>query len=816
MSFGPLWVEGARTLAATQRTEAQSVERLTETSGSIARVAPVQSAHADEPPAPIGPTSPEAEEPRRGIWTWLTGPAPEITDTIERIRARVLATILLLGVPAGLAAAIVLGRTHQSPPAQIRTMWVMTALLAVGYALSRTRHYAIAAGLTVGVAIVSGLADAVWAPDIVRVQASLGYALLGVLLCAVFFRASTTLLVAAGVLGGAVVVAVQHPAVEGAALQELVVDAGITALVFSVLSLLQVGVLKDLQAARTEVATSRGRFDLAARGANDGLWDWDMKEGTAWFSPRWAALLGVRELPEEATLSLWLDRVHRKDASKLRADLSAHVAALTPHFENTHRIRHADGTWRWVHARGLAVRDSAGRVQRMAGSITDITERKQFEEQLLHDAFHDVLSGLPNRALFLNRLAHSIARSQRRSSYLFAVLFLDLDRFKIVNDSLGHRVGDALLVQIARRIEACIRPGDTVARLGGDEFTILLDDLEEAGDAALVAERIQKALHKPFMMERQEIVTSASIGIAMSTGGYRRPEDLIRDADTAMYKAKAAGKARHMIFDSAMHEHAVEVLKLEADLRRAVANEEFVLHYQPIISLQTGRIEAFEALVRWPHPERGLVMPGDFIPMAEETGLINPLGWTVLRQACQQTKIWREAFPKHRDLQVNVNLSGRQFRQSNLVEGIVEILETSGLEAEALRLEITETVVMESAQASRELLEQLRSLGLRLCIDDFGTGYSSLNYLHDFDIDSLKIDRSFVARMGGAARPEIVQTIVDLSRSLALSVTAEGVETDGQLAQLRELDCELAQGYFFARPMDVDAADRMLWRDPKW
>lgn len=793
--------------------EALSLDGLTHTSDSIAKVAPLQ-----EAPPLRAPETAEVQRPSlslRRLWDGLTEPSDVIEDSIDRIRARVLSAILVLGVPVGAVATVALGLLPTSS-AHRSAMIFLSLLLVVGYGLVRTGRWRAGAAVAVGVAVVAGLSDAVWAADVVTIQAAFGYALLGVLMCAVFFQAWATLVVAGAVMAGIVVVAVQHPAVTGSAGRELIVGSGIMTLVFVLLSLMQIGVIRDLRRAWTKVASSEGRFALAARGANDGLWDWDMKEGTAWFSPRWGALLGLADIPSEPALSLWLDRVHREDASKLRSDLSAHVAALTPHFENVHRIRHQDGSWRWVHTRGLAVRDAAGRVQRMAGSITDITERKQFESQLLHDAFHDVLSGLPNRALFLNRLAHSIARAQRRSTYMFAVLFLDVDRFKIVNDSLGHRAGDQLLVQIARRLEACVRPGDTVARLGGDEFTILLDDIEEAEDAELVAERIQKALHKPFMIERQEVVTSASIGITLSTSGYRRPEDLIRDADTAMYKAKAAGKAQHIVFDSEMHQIAVEVLQLEAELRRAVDNEAFELHYQPIISLQTGRIEAFEALVRWPHPERGLVMPNDFIPMAEETGLINPLGWTVLRKACEQTRIWRDAFPKHRDLQINVNLSGRQFRQAELVEGIVRILEETGLEPQALRLEITETVVMESAQASRDLLERLRTHGVQLCIDDFGTGYSSLNYLHDFDIDSLKIDRSFVARMGGTGRPEIVQTIVDLSRSLALSVTAEGVETAEQLKQLRELDCELAQGYFFSRPMDVTAADRMLWRDPKW
>ena len=755
--------------------------------------------------------------PARGVLHRVTAASQDIEGEADRARARILSVVLLLSVPVGLFGMVMFVVTRETaPPLQVPTMGLTIGLLAVAWWLSRTAHWRVAAGIAIAATLGNGLATAWWAPDAIGVQAGIAYTILPVLLTAVLCPFRTTLLVASLNLFAVMVVGWLHPAFDPIVQLDAIILVGTSGLVFTLLSSFAENFMKQHATAAAELQVSEERFDLAARAANDGLWDWDMNTGLAWFSARWGQILGIEIQQSDEALALWLDRVHPDDSAKLRADLSAHVAALSAEFDNTHRIRHADGHYRWVHARGLAVRDEAGRVHRMAGSATDVTEQKQFEEQLLHDAFHDVLSGLPNRALFLNRLAHSIARAHRRSSHLFAVLFLDLDRFKIINDSMGHRAGDQLLVQLARRLEGCVRPGDTVARLGGDEFTILLDDIEDPRDAEFVADRILIALRQPFTMERQEIVMSASIGIALSTTGYHLPEDLIRDADTAMYKAKAAGKARHAVFDRKMHEDAVAQLKLEADLRRAVARDEFVLHYQPIISLQNGSIEGFEALVRWQHPERGLVMPNEFIPIAEETGMINPLGWMVLRHACEQVKIWRTSFRKYPDLMLNVNLSGRQFRQPDLVRGIVSILGDTGLAPEALNLEITETVVMESAQESRDTLAKLRDLGARMCIDDFGTGYSSLNYLHDFDIDSLKIDRSFVSRMAAGSRPEIVQTIVDLSRSLGMSVTAEGVETDEQLAQLRELDCELAQGFFFARPLPFDEAERLLARDPVW
>ncbi len=766
------------------------------------------------------PPPPAASGPRRGLAARvlaLTDPSPVLTDPGEILRARILASVLVLGVAIGLAGVASFAALRRPAYAlEVPFQALVVAALAGAYLLSRTVRWRAAAWLAIGVVITHSLVIAGAATEPIRVQAGLTYTVLGVLLSAIVLPPRATVGLGLADLAAVVAVGVLHPAFDGAALQDAVFLTGTCLAVFCVLAVLSQHFVARLGAATKDLQRSEARFHLAARGANDGLWDWDMSSGDAWFSPRWAQILGIDIQPDHASLSLWLDRVHPDDAPRLRSDLSAHIAALTPAFENTHRIRRADGTYRWAAARGVAVRDDDGRVERMAGSITDVTEQKQFEEQLLHDAFHDVLSGLPNRALFLNRLAHSIARAHRRSTYLFAVLFLDLDRFKIINDSLGHRAGDQLLVQMARRLEGCVRPGDTVARLGGDEFTILLDDIETPRDAEIVADRILAALRQPFMMERQEIVTSASIGIALSTTGYTRPEDLIRDADTAMYKAKAEGKARHVLFDRKMHEAAVAQLKLEADLRRAVARDEFVLHYQPIISLQNGSIEGFEALVRWRHPERGLVYPNDFIPIAEETGIINALGWSVLRNACEQIRIWRESFRRYEDLSLNVNLSGRQFRQPDLVRGIVSILSETGLDPQALNLEITETVVMESAQESHDVLARLRAHGVRMCIDDFGTGYSSLNYLHDFDIDSLKIDRSFVGRMAAGSRPEIVQTIVDLSRSLGMSVTAEGVETDEELAQLRELDCELAQGFLFARPLPPEEVERLLARDPIW
>jgi diguanylate cyclase (GGDEF)-like protein/PAS domain S-box-containing protein len=447
----------------------------------------------------------------------------------------------------------------------------------------------------------------------------------------------------------------------------------------------------------------------------------------------------------------------------------------------------------------------------------DITGQRMMEEQLRHDALHDALTGLPNRLLFMERLGHAILRSKRRESFLFAVLFLDLDRFKVVNDSLGHHVGDELLRLVAQRLLQCLRTEDTVARFGGDEFAILLEDIGGISDATRVAERIQAELAAPVNLSGFDVFTSASIGIALSSSSYERPEYLLRNADMAMYRAKAAGQARFEVFDRAMHASALSRLQLETDLRHALEREEFMLHYQPIVSLQTGRIAGVEALIRWAHPDRGWMAPDEFIPVAEETGLILPIGRWVLTESCRQLREWQRRFREDAPASVGVNLSAKQFSQGDLVEQIGRALEQSGLAPGALRLEITESAVMESADSAVGLMGRLKALGVGISMDDFGTGYSSLSYLHRFPLDALKIDRSFVARINdGEQGNQMVHTILTLARSLGVSAVAEGIETPEQLETLRRLECDLAQGFHFARPMDPPQLEALLAGRPRW
>ncbi|MBD2308410.1 EAL domain-containing protein [Chroococcidiopsis sp. FACHB-1243] len=521
--------------------------------------------------------------------------------------------------------------------------------------------------------------------------------------------------------------------------------------------------------------------------------------------------------PDWQLAQQWLDRVLRERLVTC---------------ENELRKIRKDGSVVWVRERSQLLFDEDGMPTELHVICRDITERKHAEEQLLHNVFHDALTGLPNRSLFMNRLERAVEHSKRDEDYLFAVLFLDLDRFKVINDSLGHTLGDEFLIAIARRLEACIRPTDMAARLGGDEFTILLEGIDDISDTIQVAERIQAQLTLPFNLGGQEVFTTASIGIVLRTTSNTQPEDLLRDADIAMYRAKSLGKARYEIFNPEMRHRAIARLQMETELRRAIERQEFRIHYQPIISLQTGRIVGFEALIRWQHPNRGLVYPTEFMSIAEEIGLGLALDRWVLREACHQLQQWQEQFLSSpadeesaasdssraiQSLTINVNLGTPQFGQAELLQHIDRVLQETHLDASSLQLEITENAIMQNDEAASVMLSQLGAMGIRLLVDDFGTGYSSLGRLHRFAIDMLKIDRSFVSNIGtSAVSLEITETIVTLAQKLDVDVTAEGVETAEQLARLRELNCGYGQGYFFSMPLEASAAEALIVTNPRW
>jgi diguanylate cyclase (GGDEF)-like protein/PAS domain S-box-containing protein len=556
---------------------------------------------------------------------------------------------------------------------------------------------------------------------------------------------------------------------------------------------------------------SEQRYALAVAGANDGIWDWNIRDQEIYFSPRWKAILGYTDAEVADQLREWFERIDHHDREQFNEALNAHLEGRSNSFECEYRMATKGGEVRWVSTRGVAVRDDAGTALRMAGSMTDITRRKQTEARLLHEAMHDALTGLPNRILFMDRLDLALRRFRRDPSKLFAVLFFDLDRFKHVNDSLGHGVGDELLGLVAARILSCLRPGDTLARLGGDEFAIVLNDISGATDAIYVVDRVQKSLAREFEIAAHTIYTSASIGIAVSSEIYRSPDEIVRDADIAMYRAKNSGQSTYAVFDTYMHDQAIFQHRMETDLRRALEKGEFEIHYQPIISLENERVLGFEALLRWQHPTRGLVMPQEFIGIVEDTSLVLPIGWWVIERACQQLAVWQRLFPVDPPLAMSVNVSGKLFLTDDMAKRLAALLEDCEIDPRTLHLEITERVVMDHGDLVLSTLSDLRDLGVELHVDDFGTGYSSLTYLQRFRYDSLKIDRSFVQTMTEKVDSSaIVEALITLGGTLGMNVVAEGVETADQVRQLQAMQCPAAQGYWYARPMHQDAVNDFL------
>ena len=568
-----------------------------------------------------------------------------------------------------------------------------------------------------------------------------------------------------------------------------------------------------------QLRVSQERYALAIEGSNDGIWDRDLVADTVYFSPRWKAMLGYAADELSNDTQEWHARVHPDDVAGLRASFDAHIAGDVPYFESEHRMMCRDGSYRWFLTRGVAIRDRRGEPTRMAGSMSDITERKAAEEVLRRSALHDALTGLPNRALFLDRLTHSLARTAREPDHRCAVLFLDLDRFKRINDGFTHAVGDELLVALGRRLTAILRPSDTVARgipdglvarLGGDEFTILLEDLESPARAADIARRIQAALQVPFTIHGRELLVSASVGISISTPGAT-PLELMRNADIAMYDAKRQGTARWSIFTEDMHSRVVDQIEVENGLRGIIEQRRLRVFFQPVVHLASGRLSGFEALARWPEGEQA-VDPARFIAVAEDSGLIADLGQLVLEEACARLADWRARAIVDDELTVSVNVSGRQLGDPDrLVADVRAALAASGIPPRCLRLEITESTVIEEPQRAREALDELSALGVGAEIDDFGTGYASLTFLQSFPGDTLKVDRSFIGAMhDNDDQQAIVRGIVALAHNLGMHVIAEGIENDEQLTLLRSIGCGYGQGHLLARPAPAEELEPVI------
>ena len=573
-----------------------------------------------------------------------------------------------------------------------------------------------------------------------------------------------------------------------------------------------VGIFNDItqqKLSESALRVSEERYKLASEGVNDGIWDWDLFSNHIYYSPRWKNILGyepeeLKDDPDE-----WFYRIHPDDLPLVQSTLEAHLGGFKSHFETEHRLRHKDGSYRWVLARGIAIKNDHNKPARIAGSLTDVTQNKLNQNQLVHQALYDKLTDLPNRALFMERLSQAIKRTKRHDQDIFAILMLDLDRFKVINESLGHLAGDQMLVEVASRLAECLRGEDTVARLGGDEFAILVNSLREPYEVVQVINRVQKEITLPVRVENQQIFSTASIGVTLSSTGYERPEDMLRDADTALYQAKNQGGNSYAIFDKLMHQEALSLLHLESDLRQALDNNQFLLYYQPIFDTLTEKVVNAEALLRWAHPQHGMIFPNQFIPLAEETGLIVPIGEWVLRTACSELNKWHLMGYHH--LKISVNFSARQFQQSDLSLMVKKALLQSGIDPGSLFIEITESRSFSQLEKFETMLWELKALGVEISIDDFGTGYSSLSTIQKLPMTNLKIGQSFIANLGERKENDLITlSIIEMAHRLGLTVIAEGVETQAQRDFLLKNECVVYQGFLFCNPIPIEQWERLL------
>ncbi len=551
---------------------------------------------------------------------------------------------------------------------------------------------------------------------------------------------------------------------------------------------------------------------LTLQSLSEGVWDWDLYRNRMYFSNRWKELLGYKDDELENSIHEWFSRIHTDDEERFGTFLLTYLLGKSRHFEIEYRILHRDGSYHWALCRGLALRDDENIAYRMAGSQTDITRTKAIEEQIKRQVFYDPLTQLPNRVLLLDRLNHTYGRVHSGRQPLLALFFLDFDRFKVINDSMGHTAGDVFLVEGAARLKRLMRAVDTVARFGGDEFIILLDDVIDEEEAREIAERIKRELEAPFIIQERNIRVTVSIGILLADAGYNSVDEIIRNADAAMQSVKRSGGNGYTIFTAAMHTGAVQRMEMEIELHDAVQRKDFCLHYQPILSFEGERIAGFEALLRWCRPDGQIIMPSDFIPMAEETGLIVPIGWWVLEEACHQLSRWQAAFPQDPPLTMSVNLSWQQLHVDDAAENVKQAIRSAGIPPDSLCLEITESGLMKDVNSAIRTLHELRQMGVKIEIDDFGTGYNTLSNLQKLPVSGLKIDRSFVMGMKDdqGRNIQFIHSIIDLAQNLNCRVVAEGVENIDQLNVLKEMDCTLWQGFLFSRPITSENAEMLL------
>ncbi|MBE0683025.1 MAG: EAL domain-containing protein [Anaerolineales bacterium] len=742
-------------------------------------------------------------------WNALILPHPRIRDDEIRISSRLLSILLVLLLPTACvflaALSIGFGPTDQTLSPDFLIFGTLMVIMAGIYWVNRMGYFDAAIMVTLFIGGLAILLEAV----IDRDMGDLAFLVLPMIIASLFLSIRRMVLLSMFYLGGTVLLPFVFPEIYTETIIKFALPMLVLGIVLTIISRLHRDYLEAVR--NDKIVASELRYSLSADAVNDGLWDWDHVNNRVYYSSRWKEMIGYK--PDEITDALeeWLSRIHPDD----KEDISRHLnqpgaASLEEPFEMEYRFRHKNGTYIWVLTRGRSNYDAHGTLLRTIGSHTDITTRKEAEEKLSFDALHDHLTGLSNRALFNEKLNQVIKLAKKDSSLLYAVLFLDLDDFKDINDSMGHEAGDEVLKHFSLRILSVLFEVDTLARLGGDEFVILLESLDSPQRPLEVVQRIQETLNKPFFIHDSNIYLTVSTGVVIGAQEYSSSDEIMRDADIAMYHAKSLGKNTFEIFNINMREQILNRLNLERELRQAIQNKEFLVEYQPITDLNTTKLLGFEALVRWNHPRRGLILPGEFIPIAEQTGLILPIGEWVFETACRQMKAWEEKYPSTKALTISINVSGKQLNHARFYKTVAELLEDVKLEPRRVNLEITETSILEDNPETHNSLMELAKLGLNLQLDDFGTGQSSLSHLQKYPLSEIKIDRSFVALIDKKREYGLVNGIIQLARALELKTIAEGIESKKQEETLKSLNCDSGQGFGIHTPVSADRIDSLL------
>lgn len=743
------------------------------------------------------------------IWIFLTRHHPRITDEEMQINSRLFSILSVILLPIMgiflISLTLYFDDALSSFIPDLIIFGTLLVTLSILYVVNRLGYFQTA---LLSILILGGIA--LFVESIIdKDLADLAFLILPMIIASLFLPRGYLFFLGAFYIGFPMIFTFFLPENQQSTIFKFVFPILILGIILSIISRAHRDNLESLREKR--LFESELRYSLSANAVNDGIWDWDLINNRVYYSDRWKEMIGYQ--PDEISDSPdeWMSRIHPDDLESVGNQLSPiSTVGHNSTFEVEYRFRHKNGEYIWVLSRGRPTYDKSGILIRSVGSHSDITSRRHVEEKLSFDALHDDLTGLANRALFNEKVSQVIKYAKRNSSLVYAVLFLDIDNFKDINDSMGHKAGDEILKQFALRLQSILFDVDTLARLGGDEFVVLLDSLDATQRAIDIVHRIKESLNKPFQIHNSSLYLTASIGVVIGAQEYTSSEEVLRDSDIAMYHAKNLGKNTFEIFNNSMREEIMKRLELEHDLRRGISNQEFTLVYQPIVNLKTSRLLGFEALIRWNHPDRGLIPPGEFIPIAEQTGLIIPIGEWVFKTACEQMRDWEMKFPAVKRLTISINVSGKQLNYKRFYETVDAILKNTNFDPTRINLEITETVILEDNPDTYHTLMSLTQKGMKLQLDDFGKGQSSLGYIQKYSLSDIKIDRSFVSLIHKKREHGLVKGIIQLARALEINTIAEGIELIEQEAILKSLHCDHGQGFGISIPIPAHEIDSLF------